>query len=157
MSEQDNNGMQPEETTAPAEGEPQAQGEGEQENPERTFTQDDINRIISKRVQEERARADAQLKQREAEIARREYDYHVLSTLENKQLPPQLADILKGGDAATFDASLAAFEKLLHEATDKAVIKRLAGSPPPSGGRADPEAAKRAGIRQAMGLGERMK
>ena len=157
MSEQENNGMQPEETTAPEAGEPQAQGEGEQENPERTFTQDDINRIISRRVQEERARADAQLKQRETEIAQREYNYHVLSTLENKQLPPQLADILKGGDAATFDASLAVFEKLLASTAEKAVVKRLAGSAPSAGRQTDPEAAKRAGIRQAMGLGERMK
>lgn len=146
------NGTTPEEELTPAMEGDQA---NTQEPGERTFTQDEINRIISRRVAEERAKADAVLAQREAEIVQREYEYHVQTVIKEKKLPLRLLDALKGGDKATFDASVAIIEELLDvpfkEAVQAAVIDRMRGSGAPTVIGANPP-TKEAVIRGAMGL-----
>ena len=155
MSEQEVlNGNQPEETIAVT-GETQArEGEEAATEQERLFTQEELNRVISRRVAEERARADAALRQRESELLQREYAYHVQSTLNEKRLPPQLAEILKGGDKDTFDKSLGEYERILLEGVQTGVIEKMSGTAPKSAALSG-QPSPRDTIRGAMGLKER--
>lgn len=134
------------ETTTPQGDKPAGEG--------KTFTQDEVNRIVGKRLAEAQAKADALLAQKEAEIAQREYDHHTKTTLEAKKLPSRLLDALKGGDIQTFDQSVAIIEELMDKpfkaAVQAAVEERLRGSVPRASNFNAPK--KDDGVRGAMGL-----
>lgn len=77
-----------------------------------------------------KAREDA-LKQREAEIMRKELRAQALETLAEKGLPSQLAEILTYTDADACNASIAAVEKAFRDTVKAEVDKRLAASSAP--------------------------
>lgn len=83
----------------------------------------------------EKEQADAKLKQREAEITRRELRAQALETLAEKDLPKELADVLDYSDADKCNASVTAVEKAFRSAVKKAVDEKLKGNPPPAGGK----------------------
>ena len=131
--------------------------------PAKTFTQDELNAIIDKRLARERADADAKikaavteaqklakmnaeerleherkareaaLKEREAEITKRELRAEAKSQLSDKGLPIELAEVLPYTDADTTNAALAAVEKVFRAAVEKGVNERLKGNPPKVG------------------------
>jgi hypothetical protein len=131
--------------------------------PAKTFTQDELNAIIDKRLARERADADAKikaavteaqklakmnaeerleherkareaaLKEREAEITKRELRAEAKSQLSDKGLPVELAEVLPYTDADTTNAALAAVEKVFRAAVEKGVNERLKGNPPKVG------------------------
>lgn len=74
-----------------------------------------------------RAREDA-LKQREAEVARKELRAQAVETLGGKELPAELADILVYTDAEACNASIAVVESAFRKAVKAEVDKRLAAS-----------------------------
>ena len=87
-----------------------ADNEGKQQG--KTFTQDDVNRIVSERLERERAKSettaqalrDQELTERENRLACREY------IVENKY-PEVLLDVFPTADADAFKASVANLEK----------------------------------------------
>lgn len=74
-----------------------------------------------------KAREDA-LKQREAELTRKELRAQAVETLTGKGLPASLADILTLTDAEACNASIATVEKAFRDAVKAEVDKRLAAS-----------------------------
>lgn len=74
-----------------------------------------------------KAREDA-LKQREAELTRKELRAQAVETLTGKGLPASLADILNLADAEACNASIATVEKVFRDALKAEVDKRLAAS-----------------------------
>ncbi len=129
----------------------------------KTFTQEELNAIIDKRL--ERERKDAQvridkavteaqklakmsaderaeherqelqkkLSEREAEITKRELRAEAKSQLSDKGLPVELAEVLPYTDADTTNAALAAVEKVFRQAVEKGVNERLKGNAPKVG------------------------
>lgn len=77
-----------------------------------------------------KAREDA-LKQREAEVARKELRAQAVETLNGKELPAELADILVYTDAEACNASIAVVESAWRKAVKAEVDKRLAASSVP--------------------------
>lgn len=77
-----------------------------------------------------KAREDA-LKQREAEIMRKELRAQALETLAEKGLPSTLADILTYTDADACNASIATVEKAFRDTVKAEIDKRLAASSVP--------------------------
>jgi len=128
--------------------------------PVKTFTQDELNAIIDKRLERERKDAQARidkavteaqklakmsaderaeherqelqkaLAQREAEITKRELRAEAKSQLSDKGLPVELAEVLPYTDADPTNAALAAVEKVFRQAVEKGVTERLKGNAP---------------------------
>lgn len=128
--------------------------------PAKTFTQDELNAIIDKRLERERKDAQARidkavteaqklakmsaderaeherqelqkkLAEREAEITKRELRAEAKSQLSDKGLPVELAEVLPYTDADTTNAALAAVEKVFRQAVEKGVTERLKGNAP---------------------------
>ena len=126
----------------------------------KTFTQDELNAIIDKRLERERKDAQARidkavteaqklakmsaderaeherqelqkkLAEREAEITKRELRAEAKSQLSDKGLPVELAEVLPYTDADTTNAALAAIEKVFRQAVEKGVNERLKGNAP---------------------------
>ena len=126
----------------------------------KTFTQDELNAIIDKRLERERKDAQARidkavteaqklakmsaderaeherqelqkkLAEREAEITKRELRAEAKSQLSDKGLPVELAEVLPYTDADTTNAALAAVEKVFRQAVEKGVTERLKGNAP---------------------------
>ena len=126
----------------------------------KTFTQDELNAIIDKRLERERKDAQARidkavteaqklakmnaeeraeherqahekaLADREAEITKRELRAEAKSQLSDKGLPIELAEILPYTDADTTNAAIVATEKVFRAAVEKAVTERLKGNAP---------------------------
>ena len=129
----------------------------------KTFTQDELNAIIDKRLERERRDAQARidkavteaqklakmsaderaehekqahekaLADREAEITKRELRAEAKSQLSDKGLPIELAEILPYTDADTTNAAIVATEKVFRQAVEKGVTERLKGNPPKVG------------------------
>jgi len=128
--------------------------------PAKTFTQDELNAIIDKRLERERKDAQARidkavteaqklakmsaderaeherqelqkkLAEREAEITKRELRAEAKSQLSDKGLPVELAEVLPYTDADTTNAALVAVEKVFRAAVEKGVTERLKGNAP---------------------------
>lgn len=127
---------------------------------EKTFTQGDVDKIISQTIAKERAKTEkavasakteaeklatmtaeqraehdrvdreAKLAAREAEINRRELRATALQTLAEKQLPADLAEVLDYGDADRCSASIVSVEKVFRAAVQRGVEERMKGSTP---------------------------
>ncbi len=104
--------------------------EGTQDTSGRTFTQDDVNRIVQDRLQKERAKVDAdrekqyadrekQYADREAELARREFVLEARKELSDRGLPEDLIDALNMSDKETFKNSLGIIEKYMKDSTEE--------------------------------------
>lgn len=127
---------------------------------EKTFTQDELNAIIDKRLERARKEADDRIKtaiseaeklaamsaderlkhereehekalaEREQGITKRELRAQALELLGEKGLPRELADVLPYNDADSTQTALGSIEKVFRNAVDKAVTERLKGQPP---------------------------
>ena len=136
----------------------------ESEEPaKKSFSEEEVNKLISSRVsqerkkwekvaeerateaerlagmtaeqkaQHERRQLEEKLSKREVEITRRELRAEAKETLSSKELPVELADCLTYTDAETCKASLDAVSKAFEKAVSKAVDARLRQSPPKTG------------------------
>ena len=130
---------------------------------QKTFTQEDVNRMIQARVAQEqkqwekkiqdekteaeklaKMKADEKLKyqqekkeqelaQREKDITTRELRAQAQETLTEKGLPRELAEVLNYESAETCNASIESVEKAFQSAVEKQVNEKLRGSNPPKG------------------------
>lgn len=73
---------------------------------ERTFTQEDVNRIIQERLERERNRSGQSLEEKEKELARRESRIACAERLAEKQYPRELLELLDTSDADRFMESV---------------------------------------------------
>ena len=133
MSEQVNNNQ-------PGTGEHTAQ----QDN--KTFTQEDINRIVQERLAKERSKGDATLAEREQELAKREFMLKAKEIFAEKKLPLELLDAIKADNEDELNASLAILEKLFDIGSDKPTPTIVLGGTGGGGGQPKDR------FREAMGL-----
>lgn len=132
------------------------------ETSEKTFTQADVDKIISERLRKEQVKFEkklenekleaeklakmkederiqyetqkklAELEERERAIQARELKAEAYNILAEKGLPKELAEILNYNDAESCNSSIDAVEKAFQEAVEKAVNDKLRGNTPKS-------------------------
>lgn len=83
----------------------------------KTFTQEDVNRIVQERLAKEKAKnsGEADLAKREQELAQRELHMTAKEMLTEKGLPAQLFDALNCSDEDTMKKSIATLETVFNE------------------------------------------
>lgn len=128
----------------------------EQGTGEKTFTQEDVNRIVGERLAKEKAKnsGEADLARREQELAQRELHMSAKELLSEKGLPVQLFDALNCTDKETMEKSIATVEKIFNEYRANATGNiRLKGFQPGASGKIPTTPATGdLEIRKAMGL-----
>ena len=72
----------------------------------RTFTQDEVNRIVSNRLAEDRAKRAAELDEREKAVKARELAVIAAEKLSAAGLPKELTAVLKYDDEESLDAAI---------------------------------------------------
>lgn len=134
-------------------------GEQEENAPEgeKTFTQEEVNRIVKERLGRERSRLNGLLKEddpREAALAEREKAVAVKElragakeALASKGIPAEALELLNYTDKESCDKSIEAVEKLMNTAKGQIADKFLKGDAPPRKAHSAPD-----GIRAAFGL-----
>lgn len=118
----------------------------------KTFTQEQVNQIITERLSREKSKSEALVLQREQELQRKEFMFEAKQTLTEKGLSPDLLGALNTSSPEAFNSSLAILEEQLNK------TKQEAFQPPPmyaagTGsntiiGNASPDTS----VREAMGL-----
>lgn len=86
---------------------------------ERTFTQDDVNRIVGERLAKEKARQDASFAEREQELSRREALFELKDQLKEMGLPSELLPVLNVHDKPALDKALEALKNYINEQTSR--------------------------------------
>lgn len=79
---------------------------------EKTFTQDEVNKIVSDRLSRDRAKNAADLAEREQELSSRELAMTAKEKLAENGLPKDLANILKYSDEKTLDAAIDTIKRI---------------------------------------------
>ncbi len=110
---------------------------------ERTFTQEDVNRIVQERLA--RAKTSSEPDERELELQRRENALYVNERIAESGLPKELAEEFKGMDKATVDKCIKIIAPFAQKAAEP--IYNPVG---PIGN--CPAGNEDAAIRKAMGL-----
>ncbi len=117
---------------------------------EKTFTQEDVNAIIGKRLAEEKAKGQAALAEKERQLTQRELTLTAKERLNDMGLPAELFDALNVSSAEALEKSLTTiktvFEKYKSE-PPKFVGFHPGASMPPSR-----ELLEEADLRKAMRL-----
>ena len=129
-----------------------------QETGEKTFTQEDVNRIVQERLAKEKSKnsGDADFAKREQELAQRELHMSAKEMLSEKGLPVQLFDALNCKDEETLKKSISTIETVFNEykanATKSIQFKSFTSGVPTSPANAGDGDADDLNIRKAMGL-----
>ena len=82
---------------------------------ERTFTQDDVNRIVQDRLAKDREKASKELSEKEQELSKREFRLNSRQKLINKGYPESLLDALNCSSEEAFDKALGIIDGLMEE------------------------------------------
>lgn len=90
-----------------------AETKGEQ----RTFTQDDVNRIVQDRLAKDRAKASEEMSKKEQELAQREFRLNSRQKVLDKGYPESLIDALNCSSEEAFDKALTIIDGLIAERT----------------------------------------
>lgn len=129
---------------------PETAGEGA-----KTFTQEDVNRIIGERLAKEKAANDAKLAQREQALTQRELLLTTKEKISSAGLPSELAEAINMTSAETVDKALEIIKKIIKDGKEVPEIKGVIPEKVPrfSTGFSGASGYERdAGIRDAMGL-----
>lgn len=124
---------------------------------EKTFTQEDVNRIVQERLAKEKAKnsGDADFAKREQELTQRELHMTAKEMLSEKGLPVQLFDALNCTDEETMKKSITTIETVFNEYKANATKQIKFKGFQPGVSRQMPSAdaaAEDIEIRKAMGL-----
>jgi len=76
------------------------------ETQEKTFTQEQVNAIVSKRLAEDRASRASEMDKREKELNQREMQIRAKELLAERGLPKNLADVLRYSDEESLIAAI---------------------------------------------------
>lgn len=82
---------------------------------ERTFTQDDVNRIVQERLAKEKGKGNEELDKRAAELDKRERRMNAVDELRKNGLPDYLVDALNMDTDEDFQKSMEAIMKMRKE------------------------------------------
>lgn len=121
-------------------------------NGEKTFTQEDVNRIIGERLAKERSKSEQELSKREKELQQREMRLTAKEMLSARGLSQDLADALNCADKETLEKSISIVEKIFNENKEEASKPIFTSKKPYMGVTASPIHSEDTAIRKAMGL-----
>lgn len=112
--------MELENTNTAAETQPEnTQPEGNGAQSEKTFTQDEVNRIVSERLSRERAKVEASdnndIEAREADLKHRENTFSCKEYLSGEKLPHGLLDVFSTDDVETFKSNVEKIRPFLND------------------------------------------
>lgn len=93
----------------------------------KTFTQDEVNRIVSDRLAREREKATPQVDEREQALKAREARLDCRDYLDSKKYPAELMEVLDVSDVETFKATVG---KLMEKFPDLSRPRTLWGAVP---------------------------
>lgn len=82
---------------------------------EKTFSQDDVNRIVQERLAKDREKASKELSDKEQELAQREFRLNSRQKLIEKGYPETLLDALNCNSEEAFDKALGIIDGLMEE------------------------------------------
>lgn len=121
---------------------------------EKTFTQEDVNRIVGERLAKEKAKnsGEVDFAKREQELARRELHMTAKELLSEKGLPVQIVDALNCADEETMKKSIETFEKVFADYKANATQVKFKGCRPGASLAPSSELAGDMELRKAMGL-----
>lgn len=83
----------------------------------KTFTQDDVNRIVQDRLAKDRAKASEEMSKKEQELAQREFRLNSRQKVLDKGYPESLLDALNCSSEEAFDKALTIIDGLIAERT----------------------------------------
>lgn len=125
---------------------------------QKTFTQDDVNRIVQERLAKDREKTSKELGEREQELAQREFRLNSRQKLIDKGYPESLLEALNCNSEKEFDKALEIIDGLMEERLaskkdDEKQAQLEAGRAKPFTGPLKPfRAANTDPIRKAMNL-----
>lgn len=93
-------------------------GGTEQVTDGKTFTQDDVNRIVQERLAKEKGKGNDELDKRKAELDKRERRMNAIDELRKNELPDYLVDALNMETDEAFQQSMEAIKKMKGESTE---------------------------------------
>lgn len=120
---------------------------------EKTFSQDDVNRIVGERLAKEKAKGEAALAEREQQLAQRELLLTAKEKMTEQGLPLELLDALNLSSPEALKKSLNIVSTVLNKLKAEARPIKLSGAKPAE----SLSHAKNTGdssLRKAMGLPE---
>ncbi len=135
--------------------------EGTQTSTEgKTFTQDDVNRIVQERLAKEKSKASnedfekktADLEKRTAELAAKENRLNAVTALRAAGYPDELADVIRCSNADELKKSMEIIDKIIKERTPEGWNKELEAKRSRIVGASIHSLPSDNGIRSAMGL-----
>lgn len=86
-------------------------GTATEQQQEKTFTQEQVNAIVSKRLAEDRASRASEFDKREKELNQREMQIRAKELLSERGLPKNLADVLRYSDEESLKAAIDVIDK----------------------------------------------
>ncbi|MBS7008466.1 hypothetical protein [Anaerostipes sp.] len=136
--------------STPSEGEQTTEPTGKNGTEPRTFTQEDVDRIVQDRLSRERKKFQQEetdpLEQREQELKQREMAFDIKELLNKEKYPAELADILQYSNMNEFKKQYEALKVFLQKPDSPRIV---ASTYTPAAGR-NPSSPDP--IRKAMGL-----
>lgn len=100
----------------------------------KTFTQEDVNRIVQERLAKEKGKASsnedfekktAELERKQTELLERENRLNALTALRGAGYPDELADVIRCGNADELKKSMELIDKIIKERTPEGWSKEL--------------------------------
>lgn len=116
--------------------------------PGKTFTQEQVNAIVGERLAKEKSKGEAELVQREKEIAKRELAMAAKEKLVAQGLPVELLEAINAGTPEELEQSLRIMAKYMKTESNQL---QLNGARPGNLG-TGADATGDSAVRQAMGL-----
>ncbi len=120
---------------------------------EKTFSQEDVNRIVGERLAKEKAKGEAALAEREQQLAQRELLLTAKEKLTENGLPVELVDALNVSSPEALEKALSIVKTVMDKHKSEARPIKISGAKPAE----SLSRAKNTGdssLRKAMGLPE---
>lgn len=114
---------------------------------ERTFTQEEVNRIVSERLAKEKAKAENALAEREQAISKRERMFEARKKLQENGLSVDLVEVMDTSSDEALDKAIDAFKRAISTNGSRQIVENKL---PESHERDDYNADME--LRKAMGL-----
>ncbi len=122
------------------------------ESGEKTFTQDDVNRIVGERLAKEKNKGEQDSSKKEQELIARENQLLAKEMLIEKGLPKELHEALNCADKETLEKSIGIIESVIKERMKENPKATRKGVTPGEGNHTSEHNVDDADIRSVMGL-----
>ena len=117
----------------------------------KTFSQDDVNRIVGERLAAEKRKGEAALAEREQQLAQRELLLTAKEKLTESGLPVELLDALNVSSPEAMEKAITTLKGVIDKIKGEARPVKFYGAKPAEAGRA-PQMGGDSQLRKAMGL-----